>query len=225
MLRAMNPRQAATRAPRDTTLRDEQAARTRERILEGAIDLLADGALTELTVPLVASRAGVAVRTVYRYFPTKEALLEAVALLVDGRFGPQPFMETGGEVRALAGELFRHFETNLDLMRAGRLSSAGKEVFAQTRRSRVASCEQALEPLLEGMDEEERRRAVSVVYFLHSSGTYLYFRDTMKMDAEQATASVGWVVDLVMRDLEKAAKARRKPAEQRPARNGKRAKG
>ena len=208
----MNPRSAAPRAPRDTSLRDEQAARTRERILDGAVSLLADGTLAELTIPLVAERAGVAVLTVYRYFPTKELLLEAVALLVDGRFGPQPFLETGGDVRSLAPDLFAHFETNLELMRAGRQSSAGKEVFAQTRRSRIASCEAALEPLLEGLSAEERRRAISAVYFLHSSGTYLYFRDTLKQGAEESTGAIQWLVDLVLGDLERQARARKRKA-------------
>lgn len=46
------------RAPRDTSVRAEQAARTRERILEDAVELLADGALAELAIPLVALRAG-----------------------------------------------------------------------------------------------------------------------------------------------------------------------
>lgn len=210
----MNPRSATPRAPRDTSLRDEHAARTRERILDAAIVLLAEGTLAELTIPLVAARAGVAVRTVYRYFPTKEALLEAVAVLHDGRFGPQPFLETEGDVRALAPDLFEHYETNLDLMRAARQSGVGRVTSGRTRRSRIASCEAALEPLLEGLPEEERRRAISIVYFLHSSATYLYQRDILGRDADESTASITWLIDLVMSDLEKRARARRRPAAQ-----------
>lgn len=197
--------------PREASLRDEQAARTRERILEGAVALMADGGIVELTIPLVAERAGVAVRTVYRHYPTKEALLEAIVIKVDGEFGPQPFLEAGGDVRALAPRLFEHFESNLDLMRAGRQSSAGRAVFGQTRRSRIASAEQALAPVLDGLPEDERRRAISVVYFLHSSATYLYFRDTLDLSPEQATEAVHWVVGLVIDDLEREARERRAP--------------
>jgi len=38
------------------------------------------------SVPLIAQKAGVGIGTVYRYFPTKEALLNAVFLLWKKRF-------------------------------------------------------------------------------------------------------------------------------------------
>ncbi len=55
------------------------AARNRQRILEAAEEVFArDG----IAVPIdtVAERAGVGVGTLYRHFPTKEALFEAVVL-------------------------------------------------------------------------------------------------------------------------------------------------
>ena len=93
MIRAMG-------TPADPSLRDEQVERTRERILDAAVTLLADESFAELTVPLVAKRAGVAVRTVYRYFPSRAALIDAVAVLADGRFGPTPFPQAS---RSCAG--------------------------------------------------------------------------------------------------------------------------
>src|SRR3954466_3603430 len=55
-------------------LRGEQQQQTRERILEAAIALIAEDGLAELTVPGVAERAGVSLRTVYRHFPAKDDL-------------------------------------------------------------------------------------------------------------------------------------------------------
>jgi len=57
------------------------AARNRQRILEAAHDVFVERG-TGLTVDEVARRAGVGVGTVYRRFPSKEALLDAVALPV-----------------------------------------------------------------------------------------------------------------------------------------------
>jgi AcrR family transcriptional regulator len=53
------------------------AARNRERILEAAIEVFAERGL-EATPDDVAHRAGVGVGTVYRRFPDKEALVEAL---------------------------------------------------------------------------------------------------------------------------------------------------
>ena len=59
------------------TLRDQHAAMARERILGAVADLLERGEAVELTVPAVARASGVSLRTIYRYYPTREQLLEA----------------------------------------------------------------------------------------------------------------------------------------------------
>ena len=53
------------------------AARNRRRILDAARDSLADGCPLQLNA--VAQRAGVGVGTVYRHFPSTDALLESLA--------------------------------------------------------------------------------------------------------------------------------------------------
>lgn len=70
------------------------ASRNRERILEAARMLRADGDSLQLNV--VAHRAGVGVGTVYRHFPTGEALTEG---LVEHRF-----LEMADAARSAAAE-------------------------------------------------------------------------------------------------------------------------
>jgi AcrR family transcriptional regulator len=47
-------------------------------ILDAALDLFCERTFAGCAVPAVAERAGVATGTIYRYFPSKEALLNAV---------------------------------------------------------------------------------------------------------------------------------------------------
>ncbi|MET7281318.1 helix-turn-helix domain-containing protein [Kribbella sp. NPDC005582] len=61
------------------------AARKREQVVAAAIDELHDlakaarkGETVRLSLDQIAARAGVGIATLYRHFPTKEALLEAV---------------------------------------------------------------------------------------------------------------------------------------------------
>src|SRR3954453_9419387 len=63
---------------RSVSLHDEHAAATRTRILDAVVDLIVHEHPATLSMPAVASRAGVSLRTVYRYFPTKEALIDAI---------------------------------------------------------------------------------------------------------------------------------------------------
>jgi AcrR family transcriptional regulator len=50
----------------------------RERILDAALQLFAERTFAGCAVPLVAEAAGVATGTIYRYFPSKEALVNAL---------------------------------------------------------------------------------------------------------------------------------------------------
>lgn len=50
----------------------------RELILAAALDLFAEHGFAGSAVPLVAEAAGVATGTIYRYFPSKEALVNAL---------------------------------------------------------------------------------------------------------------------------------------------------
>jgi AcrR family transcriptional regulator len=58
--------------------RQEQAAATRQRILDAAYDLFCGLGYRATTMALIAERAGVAVQTVYFTFRTKDALLQEV---------------------------------------------------------------------------------------------------------------------------------------------------
>jgi AcrR family transcriptional regulator len=61
---------AASRAMR------ADARRNRERLLEAALRAFSSG--EEVTLETIASQAGVGIGTLYRHFPTREALVEAV---------------------------------------------------------------------------------------------------------------------------------------------------
>ena len=61
----------------------ENAERTRSRILDAAVALVTEQNDAAFSVPDVATRAGVALRTVYRYFPTRQHLIDGVAAVGD----------------------------------------------------------------------------------------------------------------------------------------------
>jgi AcrR family transcriptional regulator len=107
------------------------ARRNRERILKAARHVFADAGV-DAQMDDVAKRAKVGVGTVYRHFPTKEALLEAI---VRERFG---------EIAGYAQEALRHddaWEGFTELIwRAAERNAADRafcEVVAFTDQSRI----------------------------------------------------------------------------------------
>src|SRR6186713_1929990 len=65
-----------------SSLRDAHKQATRTRIVRAVAELVTEAHPAAVSVPAVAKRAGVGVATVYRYFPTKEALLDASAMVL-----------------------------------------------------------------------------------------------------------------------------------------------
>ena len=65
-------------AYRTTERTKARRAETRERIVNAALELIAEGGYVNAPVAAVAERAGVAVGTVYRYFPSKSDLFAEV---------------------------------------------------------------------------------------------------------------------------------------------------
>jgi AcrR family transcriptional regulator len=60
----------------ETTIKRADARRNREKLLAAAVELFASVG-TDVSLDAVAKRAGVGIGTLYRHFPTRDALVEA----------------------------------------------------------------------------------------------------------------------------------------------------
>jgi AcrR family transcriptional regulator len=97
----------------------------REGVLEGVAELLTAG--DDLTFAKVARAAGVPERTVYRHFPTKEALLTAVFHWANEHIGFAGDLPTdGAAVVALVREVFPGFDEIAPVVRELLLAPEGR---------------------------------------------------------------------------------------------------
>ena len=70
-----------------SSLRERQAAVIREAILDALASRLDGDDPDDVAMPQVAADAGISLRTLYRYFPTREAMFDAVGDHVVARMG------------------------------------------------------------------------------------------------------------------------------------------
>ena len=206
MISAMSERSQ----PYSSSLRADLAEETRRRILDAAIAQLADESVAGLTIPNVARRAGVAVRTVYRYFPTKDELLQAAGGEFDERVGFREFADAIEKLGPQLRELYTRFSNEEPSVRAALESRAGREVRSRVRPDRMSTLERTLEPLLEGLDTEERKQTVALVYLFFSAQTWRLFLDYAGMTSDEAAETATGGLTAVLDSLERAARRRRK---------------
>lgn len=194
-----------TRAYR-SALREEQAQATRRRIVDALIAQIGEPGRSDFSIAEVAGRAGVAERTVYRYFPTREALVDAINSEIDRGALEIKERDTDSMVEQVRA-LYAWFEANPQLVEASHVTSVGREVRAHGRRQRGERTRRILDSMLADVDASTRLRAFAVFRTMFGSATWRTMRHELGLSAEDTIASVEWVLRLVLDDLARAQRA------------------
>ena len=185
--------------PYESPTRKAQAEETRLRILRALVDLLVEERPATISVPQVAKRAGVSVRIVYHYFPSKDALFEglvaAMPTLVvrpDGVDLEPP--TTAARLADVTPEVFRYLEANRDVFRALRLSEFREQVTEARSRERFERVDVALAAMADQLDEHEYRLLRAIVVILTSFDGYDALTDVWGLDTVDAGEAASWAV-------------------------------
>jgi AcrR family transcriptional regulator len=185
------------------SLREQQANAARERILESVADLLERGEVDDLTMPEVADASGISLRTIYRYYPTREELLEAAGRWIGDDLLNHPYPRSLDEVADLYQEGCRDFDKRPGLVRALATSRLGQRVRRSRRQERVEAIERALRAELPGLTDEELRHATAVLAYLHNVLAYTTLREDNGLTGDEIGESIGWAIRTLTGDLRK----------------------
>jgi len=179
----------------ESPLRRQRAAETRERIIAAGAELLHGSAVWNwraLTVRGIARRAGVNERTVYRHFANEAALREAVL----GRLQEEAGVDLEGleleELQAVTARIFEHVST-FPLEPRIQLDAT---LMAVSRRQREALFA-AVEPHTRKWPAADRALAAAMMDVLWSMTSYERLVADWKLDPEEATRGVTWVMGLI----------------------------
>jgi len=185
-------------------LREQQMAQTRELIVEAAAKLLGEPTAGELTVAAAAERAGVSVRTAYRYFPTKEALFDGINEWFVRRWGTIPlYPDRLDELKDMVARLYVSFADNEAVMRAALRTPQGIEARVRRKQHQVRAITKMLEAEKSGLDAAELRRVASSLHILASADQFMNLRDAWGFTVEEAIAATSWAIDAIIARIRK----------------------
>jgi AcrR family transcriptional regulator len=183
------------------SLREQNAAATRDRILSAVADLIERGDVDELTVPDVAEASGISLRTVYRYYPSREELLEAAGRWIGNELMHHPYPQTLDEVAEAYRVGVAEFARRPGLVRALALSQLGRKVRGYRRRERLAAIRKALRSEIPELGEEELRRGEAVLAYLHNMLAFTTMREENHLSPEEIGEAVAWAIRTLVDDL------------------------
>ena len=179
-------------------LRDQQANRTREQILDALTELLAEHRADEITTRMIAEGAGVSQPTVYRHFPDRTALMEGLAArvgyLAEG-YGVIPMTIDDWTARAI--DMFVMADEHAVAATAEVILNSDPRRYSAPSRQRSEALLQALAQALPELDARDQVRVGAMFRVLASAQTWLRLREEFGMTGAESGEVVGWALGVL----------------------------
>lgn len=172
--------------------RADLAALTQNRIMQGLAGLLTAG--EDVTFRALAQVSGVPERTLYRYYPSKDALLAAFWIWLNDRLGMPPPPRSPRELIDNIATIFAAFAAGEPLIRAMLHDPHGRATrlaYAEARRQRLRD---ALGPVLTPLDGPARTRLLASVQVLISAAGWETMKDYGCVTSQEAADAAQWAV-------------------------------
>lgn len=192
------------------SLREQQATAARQRILGAVAKLLDEAEVEDLTMPHVAKASGISLRTVYRYYPTREQLLEAAGRWIGADLLGQGYPQSLDDIADTFEDGCRQFARHPGLVRALAVSQLGREVRAPRRGERLDAIRAALRAEVGDLPAEELRQAEAVLAYLHNMLAFTTLREEHGLAADEIAAALGWAIRTLVDDLRRRQRKQRR---------------
>ncbi len=183
-------------------LRERQAQQTRDGIIDALTALLEDRAPDEVTTKELARAAGVAESTVYRHFPDRSALVEALAARLTALTGPEPELpQRLDDLKPIAVVLMAGLEAHHVEARAEALFNADPRRSTQGTSARAGQIRQLVGRTLPELDDEQQRGVAAVLRMLVSAQAWLRMREEFGLAGDASGPIVAWAIDALVHQL------------------------
>lgn len=187
-------------------VREEAKEATRARILDALVRVVLDDGVHAFSVATVAKRAGIAHRTVYRHFASREELLEALSDAIDFGGPPEeaearrrkPLVE---HARAGAGGLFAALESTRDRATAEFIIAVALRHTTRGKQQRWAQVQAEVREHFPALPPDEQLASAAVLRALLSSNTWFHLCVQLGVPAEIAAQGLSRAIELVLEDL------------------------
>lgn len=183
------------------SLRERQAEGVRSAVLGAAIAALETRDAEDFSMADVAQAAGVSLRTLYRYFPDRAALLQDAGERLYAELGVEFEIAAPEDIAASFRRAARRLSARPRLARALVRSRAGRMTRSGVRRQRVEAIRAALEPVAGTIDPDLAPRAAAVITHLCSAASWVAVADESGLPDSEAQEAVAWAIEVLVRNL------------------------
>ncbi|WP_374575647.1 TetR/AcrR family transcriptional regulator [Phenylobacterium sp.] len=189
------------------TFHQRQKRANRDAILDAVERVLTHAGLDELTFLQIAQEAGVSDRTVYRHFPTKEALLEAFWLRVQQTLGMEASTRSWADYLASRPTAFAEMDRRERMMRAVLSSGQAREARLKLNPERQAGIRRIIADKVGDLPEPRLTELSALVHLLGSAPAWQALKDYWGVEGEAAGRLAAWAVEALAEAAKREAAA------------------
>jgi AcrR family transcriptional regulator len=205
---SMSHRTTAAPLERRVSLADRKRRVTRDAVVDAVIETIGELGL-DFSVQDAADRAGVTHRTIYRYFPSRQALVDAVAERYEEWLTEQGATDPGTLEEGLVHieKLFRLFDGNPDVVRAHAMRVIAGGERPPPSRQRTERWWHTFEASLPHLPREEVEPLFAICRTLAGSVGWYLLTSQFGLSGEQAGRGVRRVIEVMIADLRRQEEA------------------
>ena len=169
----------------------------RDHIIATAQALLLDAPTEPFSHERIAEAAGLGARTVYRHFPTRADLMQALWEKVRDETRTR-FPGTEEEVVAFARAQFNEFDKREALVRASNAFPAAGELRARGSLEGRPAFRRSLADITKYLSEWEQRRLLAVCLAIYSAPFWLLLRDRGELVGAEPAEAAAWALSVLL---------------------------
>src|SRR4051812_35769353 len=164
---------------------------------------MASGQMHRLNHDALAEMTGVSRRTVYRYFPDRDALMKALWERTTRATGRGVgFPANAQEILDRLHPVYAGFDRNAAAMMVATSTPEGRAVRNSMKKERDAGWRKALAKETGQLSEADRTMALGVIQLLSTGLAWRELRDQWDLNGSEIATACRWAISALLRDLE-----------------------
>lgn len=214
-------------APRayHSSLRDAQAAQTRERLFRAAKQFLETEELDKLTLRKLAELADVSAPTVYAHFPTMDALHQAFFFWLKPHIGTDLALPPLANFASMPSEMFSRFARQASLLRNLMSTPVWDRLRASDWQAKQDHWAAPIKAALPGLSAVEAGRAAIALAAFSTPNMWRWLIEITGCSQAEAEQIAAWATGALVAALERDASGLASPDSGTPRKTGSRKKG
>ena len=178
---------------RKISLREQQRAMTRDRIVKALGELVESRHPLDVTMAAVADQAGVSEPTLYRHFPTKRDLFGALGSDLYRRTTAGVAPSNLDELIEFLPKLYEQF-AEMEATTRWNLVAPKDEAVRPAATERLPILREALGATLDDLNPAESDAMLRGLLLLTSPTSLLYWQDYLGITVDEAAQTASWLI-------------------------------